>query len=272
MDDFRGTISHSSRHPGGPEFAGKRAVVVGACNSGHDIAQDLYEHGADVTMVQRSSTYVMSSEHGIPTLFAGLYEEGGPPTEDADLLFAAFPYPLLRELHKPATQALAELDRETLDGLERAGFKTDMGYDGSGLLTKYLTRGGGYYIDVGCSRLIAEGKVKIKQGVEIERFTETGLRFADGTTLDADVVVLATGYDDMRETARRLLGDEVADRCTPVWGLDEEGELRTIWRDSGHPGLWFMGGNLHLARFYSRYLALRLKARQEGLESTARAV
>ncbi|UGS36991.1 flavin-containing monooxygenase [Capillimicrobium parvum] len=275
LEDFRGTVSHSSGHPGGEAFAGRRAVVVGACNSGHDIAHDFHEQGADVTMVQRSSTYVMSSEHGIPLVFAGLYEEGGPPTEDADLLFAAFPFPLLGELNKQTTQAIAELDRELLEGLSEAGFAIDFGEDGSGLLTKYLTRGGGYYIDVGCSRLIAEGKVKVKQGVAIERFTETGLAFADGTSLEADVVVLATGYEDMRETARRLLGDEVADRCTPVWGLDEEGELRTIWRDSGHPGLWFMGGNLHLCRFFSRYLALRLKALETGLlpeASTARAV
>jgi len=275
MDAFAGTVCHSSAHPGGQAFTGRRAVVVGACNSGHDIAQDFYEQGADVTMVQRSSTYVMSSEHGVPIVFAGLYEEGGPPTEDADLLFAAFPFALLGELNKQSTQMIADLDREMLDGLERAGFKIDFGEDGSGLLMKYLRRGGGYYIDVGCARLIAEGKVKVKQGAEIERFTETGLEFADGTTLDADVVVLATGYEDMRETARRLLGDAVADRCTPVWGLDEEGELRTIWRDSGHPGLWFMGGNLHLCRFFSRYLALRLKALETGLlreASTARAV
>jgi putative flavoprotein involved in K+ transport len=268
LEDFRGTVSHSSAHPGGAGFAGRRAVVVGACNSGHDIAQDLHENGAEVTMVQRSSTYVLSSEHGIPISFAGLYEEGGPPTEDADLLFAAFPFALLAELNKPSTQAIADLDRDLLDGLERAGFALDFGDDGSGLLMKYLRRGGGYYIDVGCSRLIADGQVKVKQGVAIERFTETGLAFADGRTRDADVVVLATGYEDMRETARRLLGDEVADRCTPVWGLDEEGELRTIWRDSGHPGLWFMGGNLHLCRFFSRYLALRLKALEIGLRPT----
>jgi cation diffusion facilitator CzcD-associated flavoprotein CzcO len=264
-EDFAGTVTHSSSHRGGPEWKGRKAVVIGACNSGHDIAHDLYESGADVTMVQRSSTYVMSSEHGIATLFAGFYEEDGPPTEDADLLFASIPFPVLGELHVGATEALKELDAEMLAGLEQAGFKLDYGEDGSGLFMKYLRRGGGYYIDVGCARLIAEGKVKIKQGVEIDSFTETGLRFADGSELEADVVVMATGYDNMRETARRLLGDEVADRCTPVWGLDEEGELRTIWRDSGHPGLWFMGGNLHLSRFFSKRLALQIKAREEGL-------
>jgi putative flavoprotein involved in K+ transport len=264
-EDFAGTLVHSSRHTGGAEYAGKKAVVVGCCNSGHDIAQEFHEHGAEVTMVQRSATYVMSSENGIATLFAGLYEEGGPPTADADLIFASVPYPMLAELHRGATQQIAELDADLLAGLESRGFALDFGEDGSGLFMKYLRRGGGYYINVGCSELIAAGKVGIRQGVEIERLTEEGVVFTDGTTLDADIVVLATGYQNMRESARALLGDAVADRCAPVWGLDEEGELRTMWRRSGHPGFWFMGGNLNQARHYSMFLALQIKAIEEGL-------
>ena len=216
-------------------------------------------------MVQRSSTYVMSSENGIAVLFAGVYEEGGPPVEDADMMFSSLPFPLVGELHKQATRVLADLDRELLAGLEKAGFKVDFGDDGSGLFMKYLTRGGGYYIDVGASQLVADGKIKIKQGVEIDRFTRDGVVFSDGTSSDADVVVLATGYQNMRESARQLLGDAVADRCSPVWGLDDEGELRTIWRRSGHDRLWFMGGNLQQARTYSKFLALQIKADEENL-------
>lgn len=141
----------------------------------------------------------------------------------------------------------------------------DYGDDGSGLFLKYLRRGGGYYIDVGCSALIASGEVAVKQGVEIERFTPTGVVFTDGTSMDVDVVVLATGFQNMRESARALIGDEVADNCTDVWGLDDEGELRTIWRRSGQPGFWFMGGNLHQSRHYSKFLALQIKAIEEGL-------
>ena len=265
VEDFAGKVCHSSAHSGGREFAGRKAIVVGCCNSGHDIAQDFYEQGADVTMVQRSSTYVMSSENGIAVLFAGVYEEGGPPVEDADMMFSSLPFPLVGELHKGATKVLAEMDAELLAGLEEAGFKVDFGEDGSGLFMKYLTRGGGYYIDVGASQLIADGKIHIKQGVEIGRFTTDGVVFTDGTSLPADVVVLATGYQNMRESARQLLGDKVADRCSPVWGLDDEGELRTIWRRSGHDRLWFMGGNLQQARTYSKFLALQIKADEEGL-------
>jgi cation diffusion facilitator CzcD-associated flavoprotein CzcO len=264
-ETFAGRICHSSAHTGGDGYAGKHAVVVGCCNSGHDIAQDFYEHGAGITMVQRSSTYVMSSENGIKVLFAGVYEEGGPPVEDADLIFASIPYPLLADLHREATKTIAALDREMLDGLERAGFKLDYGDDGSGIFLKYLRRGGGYYIDVGCSRLIAEGKIAIKQGVQIERVTPREVVFTDGSTLPADIVVLATGFKNMRESARALLGDKVADRLGVVWGLDEEGEIRSMWRRSGHPGLWFMGGNLHQCRHYSKALALQIKAIEEDL-------
>jgi putative flavoprotein involved in K+ transport len=264
-NQFEGSIEHSSAYKGGLPVTGKHAVVVGCCNSGHDIAQSLYEQGADVTMVQRSSTYVMTSENGIKTLFAGTYEEGGPPVDDADLMFASIPYPLLAVLHRQATATIAGLDQELLRGLEKAGFKLDYGDDGSGIFLKYLRRGGGYYIDVGCASLIAQGKIKIRQGVEIERFTPGGIVYTDGSTQPADVVVLATGFKNMRESARALLGDRVADRCSPVWGLDDEGELRTMWRRSGQPGLWFMGGNLHQCRHYSKFLALQIKGIEEGL-------
>lgn len=52
--------------------------------------------------------------------------------------------------------------------------------------------GGGYYIDVGCSRLIADGKIKIKQGVEIEKLTKDGILFKDGVELKADISKLSS--------------------------------------------------------------------------------
>jgi putative flavoprotein involved in K+ transport len=264
-DEFRGELMHSRGYRGGERWDGRRAIVVGACNSGHDIAQDLQREGAEVTLVQRSSTYIMSQANGIPVLFGGLYSEDGPDLEEADLMNSSFPFPLVVEFAKAQTSAIAELDRDLLDGLARVGFKTDMGDDGGGLMSRALRRGGGYYIDVGCSRLIADGKIAVRQGMEIESFTANGLRFADGSEVEADLVVMATGFSNMRDTARRLFGDELGDRVKPVWDLDDEGELNTLWRDSGHPGFWFMGGPLVMARIYSRYLALQIKAREIGL-------
>ena len=192
---------------------------------------DFYEQGAaSVTLVQRSSTYIMSSERGLFHLLQGLYEEGGPSTEDADLLFSSIPYPVHKIIQQHVTRKIAEDDRETLIKLERAGFKVDFGYDGTGFMMKYFIRGGGYYIDVGCSRLIGDGKIKVKQGKEITEIVEDGLIFDDGSKLEADVIVLATGYDNMKETARKIFGDELADNVSEVWGLNEEGELSTIWQ------------------------------------------
>ena len=267
METFKGDlICHSSQFKGAnPASAGKKAIVVGCCNSGHDIAQDFYEHGYDTTIIQRSTTYVVSSEQVLNVLLAGLYQEGGPPTEDADLLFMSIPNPMLKRMHIDASKEIRRRDQKLISGLENAGFKIDNGPDESGFFMKYFQRGGGYYIDVGCSQLIIDGKIKVKQGSEIAEVTPHGLRFEDGTELEADEIVFATGYQNMRSTARKIFGDEVADRVKDVWGFDEEGELRTMWRRTGHPGFWFFGGNLALCRYYSRMLALQIKALEEGL-------
>ena len=231
METFNGEIHHSSQHPEGSKYARKRTVIVGCCNSAHDIAQDLYEHGAEsITIVQRSSTYVISSEMVLKYVTSPLYEEGGPPTEDADLLNCSIPIPILKIGQQNATRLIAEEDKEKLLKLQKAGFKVDYGFEGSGLVMKYYTSGGGYYIDVGCSKLIGDGKIKIKQGKEISKIVEDGIIFEDGSKLEAELIVLATGYDNMRQTARKIFGDELADRVADVWGLNDEGEIATIWQ------------------------------------------
>jgi hypothetical protein len=187
------------------------------------------------------------------------------PVDDADLFFMHMPTPVLKRLHKDATVEISRHDAKLLEGLTAAGFALDQGPDDAGLFMKYFQRGGGYYLDVGCSQLIVDGKIKIIQGTEISSIDGKTLNFSDGRSIEADEVIFATGYQNMKGTARKIFGDEVADRVNTVWGLDEEGELRTIWRNSGHPGFWFMGGNLALCRYYSRLLALQIKAREVGL-------
>ncbi|KAL4960112.1 flavin-containing monooxygenase, partial [Aspergillus stella-maris] len=267
LDSFKGDrLCHSSDFKGAlHEHKGKKAVVVGSCNSGHDIAQDFYEKGYDVTMVQRSTTCVISSESITDIGLAGLYDENGPPTEDADIWFWGMPAELLKTQQIGITKLQNNNDDATLKGLEKAGFKVDNGPNGAGLLLKYFQRGGGYYIDVGASQLIVDGHIKVKQGVEIDQVLPSGLRFADGTELEADEIILATGYQNMRTQTRRLFGDETADSVGDVWGYDTNSEMRGIWRPSGHKGLWFMGGNLAISRYYSRVLALQIKAAEVGL-------
>ncbi len=266
-DKFSGDLlCHSSEFPGAREGGqGKKAVVIGACNSSHDICHDYVEKGYDVTMVQRSSTSVVSSDAAVKILLGGVFEENGPPTEDADIWLWGWPSEVFKSIHLDVTKIQSDFDAPLLGGLEKAGFKTDKGPDDAGLVIKYFQRGGGYYFDVGASQLIIDGKIKVKQGQEVTEILPHGLKFGDGTELEADEIIFATGYENMRTQARIIFGDEVADRVGDLWGWDEEGEFRGFWRFSGHPGFWFQGGNLAICRYFSRILALQIKAEVEGL-------
>ncbi|KAI4211277.1 MAG: hypothetical protein LQ351_005961 [Letrouitia transgressa] len=213
LDDFKGDLLiHSSEFTGpNPNGKGKKAVVIGSCNSAHDICQDYYEHGYDVTMVQRSSTLVVTSQSVVNVQLGSLYSDDGPPVEDADLIGWSIGTPVLREIQVDVTREMNRRDAVLLRGLASAGFALDNGPDGAGLAMKYYQRGGGYYIDVGASQLIADGKIKIKQGQEIERINTHSITFADGSELEADEIIFATGFSNMRETARKIFGDRLAD-------------------------------------------------------------
>lgn len=221
--------------------------------------------GYDVTMVQRTSTTVVSSYSITHIALKGLYDESGPETEDADVWLWGLPIEVFKAQQARVAALQREHDRPLLEGLERAGFKLDNGPNGGGLFSKYYQRGGGYYIDVGASQLIVDGKIKMKQGQAIAEVLPNGLKFADGSILEADEIVFATGYDNMRTQSRAIFGDELADRIGDFWGYDEEGEWRMLGRRSGHPGFWMMGGNLAINRYHSRLLALQIKAIEEGM-------
>ena len=264
QDHFAGTVLHSTAYHAGDAWAGRKAAVIGVCNSGQDIARDLCEHGADVTLVQRSPVYVYSQDRGLPILLGDLYAEGGRPTHIADLINLSTPNLVLLEFGSGLAEAMADADSEMLDGLRARGFLVDDGVEAGGLFGYALRRGGGYVLDVGTSERIIDGTIAIAPG-GVERLTATSVVLDSGIEIDADLVVLATGFKNMRESARRIFGDAVADRCGEVWGLDDEGELRSIWRPSGHPGFWFTGGSLLQTRIYSRYLALQIAASLDGL-------
>ncbi|KIK43949.1 hypothetical protein CY34DRAFT_803284 [Suillus luteus UH-Slu-Lm8-n1] len=274
QDDFKGQILHSSKHNLASDHAGKKVVVIGACTSAHDICADYVENGVDVTMVQRSPTYIMSNKEGMPRLLA-IFWEGGPPTDVADRVSASYPNALLKLVHQRVTKDIADADKELLDGLRKRGFKTTLGDDDSGFLLMAWNKGGGYYLDVGASQMIIDGKIKLKSDGPISRFTQTGLLFEDGSTLDADVVVFATGYADARNAYRSLLPESLHDKMNPIWGLDKEGELNSVWREVGGRskdaelnGIWCMMGNLALCRFHSKHLALQIKSYEEGIFGT----
>ena len=136
-ESFEGEQQHSSQHPGPDAYAGKKCVIVGSNNSAHDIAAALWEHDADVTMLQRSSTHIVKSDSLMEEVLGPLYSEeavaGGLTHEKADLLFASIPYKVLPDFQRPAFEAIKQRDAAFYQKLEDAGFMLDFGDDESGL-------------------------------------------------------------------------------------------------------------------------------------------
>jgi hypothetical protein len=263
LHNFAGTVLHSSQYRSGAPWRRKNVLVIGTGNSGHDIAQDLHANGASVTLVQRSPTMVVNVEPSAQLPYA-LYDEG-PSLEDCDLITMSFPLSLAKQSHVAFTEQAKNLDKELLDGLERKGFKLDFGEDGTGWQFKYLTRGGGYYFNVGCSDLIVRGEIGLAQFSDIAAFVAGGARMCSGQILAADLIVLATGYKGQEYLVSKLFGDVIAARVGPIWGFGDGDELRNMFTRTAQPGLWFIAGSFAQCRIYSKCLALQIKACELGL-------
>ncbi|KAG0693600.1 FAD/NAD(P)-binding domain-containing protein [Suillus ampliporus] len=269
MSDFGGALYHSDFHTDAEQFRGKRVVVVGAGNASGDICQDFVTHGAaEVTMVQRSASCVVSSFVMDETHFKVPFS-GNAPIEELDFRTKSLPLAFLMQLMKSGgTQHMKMFDKELHDGLRKAGFNLTWEVSpGSGEVGLpgflFCRSASGTMLDVGCGKLIIEGKVKVKQGQDISHFDKDGIEFKDGSKLSADVIVLATGNEPVMKGTRALLGDKIAGQLPPeVWGLDSEGELNQTYRPSGHPGLWFAIGSFESSRFHSKHLGLQILARE----------
>ena len=278
VETFQGRHCHSSRYKTGEPYAGKASIVIGSNSSAHDIAADLWDYGAKVTMLQRSPTTVARSETLMELGFEPLYSESalraGITTDKADLIFAATPFRIMHRGQIPIYGEIRRRDAPFYARLAKSGFKSDFGEDESGLMMKALRTGSGYYIDVGASDLIARGDVAIRSGVEIRCVKERSVELTDGSELPADLIVMATGFQSMNRALAPIISEEVANKVGKCWGLGSgvrgdpgpwEGEPRNMWKPTQQPGLWFHGGNLALSRHYSLVLALQIKARMEGL-------
>jgi len=276
-DIFKGEQQHSSQHPGPDQYVDKKTVVIGSNTSAHDITGALAELGADVTMVQRSPTMVVNihslHEHATGQAYSERAVAAGIDVEKADYMGDTMPYGLMGASHKPIYDMIRKLDADFYTKLEGAGFVLDWGDDETGLHMKYMRRGSGYYIDIGASQLIIDGKIKHKYG-QVERLDENGVVLSDGTRLDADLVVYATGFGSMNGWVADIVDQETADKVGRVWGLGSgttndpgpwEGEPRNMWKPTQQEALWFHGGNLAQSRRHSLFLALQLKARMEGI-------
>jgi putative flavoprotein involved in K+ transport len=262
LEDFTGEVMHTSSFTSGAKWKGKRALVLGTGTSAHDVAQDLHSNGVQTTMIQRGSTTVVSIDPSLKLTYA-LYE--GIALEDGDLLSSVNTFEVTKRNFKQTSARMIELDKKLINDLIACGFKWDNGENDTGYQMKIRTRYGGYYLNAGCSDLIISGAIGLCQHEQIDTFVENGALLKDGTIKQADLIVMATGFVPQEEVVKQLLGEEVAQKIGPVWGLAPDGEMNNMWRRTSQKGLWFVGGSFTNCRIYSRYVAIQIKAFEEGL-------
>jgi cation diffusion facilitator CzcD-associated flavoprotein CzcO len=267
LETFPGDWAHSDGFQDAAKYTGKRALVVGSGVSGHELSQDLWEQGAEVTMLQRSATYVVSFEAQHKFWNALFVEDMIVSPDFADQIQYAVPFERTDPINKQLVKDAAEYDRVLLDRLEAVGFKLEWGPDGTGILGAHMSGKDSYQIDIGASQLVAEQSVRLKQGVEVEEVKGSTVVFSDGSNLDVDLIIFATGYHQFWGHIKPALGTAAA-KVDKAYGRAADGEYADTWRRSAQPGLWFATGFIRMTRFYSKYTALLIKAIEVGIEPT----
>ncbi|KAJ7157173.1 hypothetical protein C8R46DRAFT_1113683 [Mycena filopes] len=257
QESFRGESLHSGTYTDASRWTGKRVVIVGASTTACDVAQDCCRAGADTVMVQRGPTRIYPQEH--ITTSQAFFWNAEIPVEVGDVMATEDPLVLQAALSELVLGRMKDsYDPEYYEGLRKAGFLAAV--DGP-VHQQVFCRGGAHYPDIGACGAISRGEIKVKSGAVIECVTPTGLVFCDGTRLDADVIVYATGFEkDARRSIQPIVGTETVGLLEPVWGLDTEGEVRGCWRPTGHDHLWFQGGELQTMRYFGKFLALQIAA------------
>jgi putative flavoprotein involved in K+ transport len=262
LRDFKGDLMHTSAFSNGAHWRGRKALVLGTGSSGHDIAQDLHANGVQTTLIQRGPSMVLSINPSAKLTYA-VYD--GVPLDDGDLLVAINTLPVLKRILKTMTARMVEFDRKLIDGLVARGFKWYDGDDHLGHNMLIRTRYGGYNLDAECSELIVQGRVGLLQFDRIERFAPGGALLKDGSLVPADLIVLGTGFASQQAVVKKLLGEAIAEKIGPVWGIGPDGEMNNMWKRTSQEGLWFAGGSFSNCRIFSRFVALQIKAIEEGL-------
>src|SRR5699024_4101396 len=220
---FKGVQQHSSEHQGPEEMQGKKVVVVGAGTSAHDICAALASQDVDVTMIQRNPTYVVKprtfNKYTLGALYSPEAIENGITHEKGDILSASVPFRLFFDIQKMGIDQIREVDADFYEELAATGFMLDFGPRDSGLFGRALTGVNNYYIDVGASQMIIDGKIKVASGSGVDRLTEDAVVLEDGRELPADAVIYATGFQSMYGAMAELISDEVAEKVGQVWGI-----------------------------------------------------
>ena len=259
IEEFKGPIVHSKHYRSGADFTGKKVLVVGSGTSAFDICYDLYLKGAYPTMLQRSETSVVPLREGV--YYNRDYLPGGPSVETADLRRAATAvYPVMIELLKAATRDCNERNAKLFADLRGAGLWLGDGRDGTGWLGKLFRTFKGFHLDMGVLQEIIDGNVKIQQASSVDRFVANGLKLNDGSILELDVVIAATGFVNSNEDVVEMFGEEIAQRVGACSGLDETGEPVGLAKPTGQLQFWQLYGGVNDCRRLSRHLALQIIA------------
>lgn len=243
---FEGVVMHSNDYQDASAWSGKRAVIIGSANTAHDVAEDmLAANVASVCIVQRSPTLIVNTKH-YSAITRKIYNEN-IDTAIADQKISTSPSAVSRLVMLRGLEGMQRDDPDNFEDYERAGFKVDRDSD---LLHALLVRRGGHYMDVGGMDNIATGKVSVWRTVTANlnrrlmanqvrvkyhpippKFSGSGLVFQDGEILDADVVVMATGFEnEMNPEFSRLFGPKMAAQLEQTEGIDEEGEIKGLYK------------------------------------------
>jgi len=271
IENFKGNVIHSTQFKTAKGYAGKKVLVVGTATSAHDIALDLYRHDADyVALGQRSATTVVDIETA--NLVYGLYFDPDMPQDEADQRFSAsYIWPLMAEsLKNYVDYVVKPTHGELHQKLEAVGLRLDQGEDGLGWMGKYLMDAGRYYLNVGASDVMIEGGIKVLQFDDFDDFVAEGVRLKDGTVVELDEIILATGFQNLSSDVEALFGPEVAQKVGRIGGIGEDGEPRNMVQPTGQEHLWFIFGGIADARKATPWLALQIKANLAGIAPSFR--
>ncbi|KAF5790192.1 putative indole-3-pyruvate monooxygenase [Helianthus annuus] len=170
LEEFGGHVMHASDYRSGKDYRGKKVMVVGCGNSGMEVSLDLCHHKAFPSMVIRSSVHVLPREVGGISTF-----------ELATGMLKWLPVKMVDKI-------LLILARCTLGDLEKYGIKRPR----MGPIELKNARGKTPVLDVGASHEIKSGKIQIVPG--IKKFSRGRVELVNGTNLEIDSVILATGY------------------------------------------------------------------------------
>lgn len=264
LEDFAGTTLHGDYYRDGADYKGKRVLIIGTGTSAHDFAHDIVRAGGTSTMVQRSPLIVI--DQATANVMFGDYTNHDVPTDLVDLRFlAGGVYHQERSAFIEFQKYADEADSELHEGLRKAGLKVWSGEDNTGFYYTYLSKNkGGYYLNVGASNAIARGEIDILQLDTIEKFDAAGIVLDDGSRRDFDVIIFATAQESHLKGIERMFGSEFAEKLGPIWGFDNDGEMRNVLKPTAHEGFWILDGSIPMARWHSPLVALLVKAELIG--------